>query len=1044
MAEPSQSNPSNRPGDPPPLVADEHIRAAWRWLRAAPQETPPDASALSHAAPRAGDHSAPAHPKRIGPYTILQPLGEGGMGAVYLAEQSEPIRRRVALKLIKVGMDTREVVARFASERQALALMDHPNIARVFDGGATPDGRPFFVMEYVAGEPITSYCDRHRLTLPERLRLVMEVCHAVQHAHQKGIIHRDLKPSNILVTMQDGRPMPKVIDFGVAKAVTQRLTEQTLFTQIGLFIGTPEYISPEQAEMSQLDIDTRTDIYSLGVLLYELVTGMLPFDTRLLRRSDYVQIQRIVRETEPPRPSARLSALVRNPTGRGTRGGAPAPGAEGPAPAADDRPELSGDDIAGRRRSDARTLLRSIRGDLDWIIVKAMEKDRARRYETASALAAEIQRHLNHEPVLASPPSVGYRARKFVRRNRVAVLAAGLITVSLVAGLCGTTWGVFWAWGERNRAERESKRAQASARFLQRVLGSIDPFQDHARGADLRVREVLDIALRELEHDTTADAQTRADLLQTIGRSYSGLGLNDQADGPLRQAVALRRQVNGPNSVAVVEALLDLAGWPQEVPPTEERLAAANEAAEIARRTLGPSHARTQDAELAAARMLYSHETQTPQSPLDPAATSRGAIDLSGLPIGTRLGMRLAIQSMMLTMDSQEFPPGTAEVVQAVKDAWQRGDEDAAYAALWAHKAATVVKLAALWRGGRRDEAIAYMRGVVKPFLARRLIRSRAALGLVDFADWAALEGGDPDGVEPMLQVTVESIREVYGDKSPHYARALSHLGRMQLMREDLDAAERTLRRAAELTRAKLGAAHRDAVEAQGYLSRVLAARGQADEALHGIQSALDAIRERHGDKHESIALAELSLAQCLATLHRTDDSIAHFEVSRALWLQVRGGDYHAHATIWLEIGRCHANEGRWARAAEAYRKALEARARVLSADAYDVILAKVALGGACVQLGQLDEAQPLLESSNAAIGLRPDFSARLRRACWQSLAALYEARDAAAPGTGYRDRAARLRALIRGADAQGHRVAPSATTSRPGARDAAATGATP
>ena len=300
-------------------------------------------------------------PERIGPYRIREILGEGGMGTVYLAEQTEPVKRRVALKIIKLGMDTREVIARFESERQALALMNHPNVAGVLDAGATEQGRPYFVMEYVPGEPITAYCDKHQLSLPERLNLFMQVCRAIQHAHQKGIIHRDIKPSNVLVMYLDGKPVPKVIDFGVAKATNQRLTEKTVFTEQGLLIGTPAYMSPEQAEMTTLDIDTRTDVYSLGVLLYELLTGTLPFDPKSLRAAGFAAMQRIIREVEPSKPSTKLSNLL----------------------AGDDQ---SGSHAPEKRRLDARTLVRRLRGDLDWITMKALEKGCTRRYVSGPAL----------------------------------------------------------------------------------------------------------------------------------------------------------------------------------------------------------------------------------------------------------------------------------------------------------------------------------------------------------------------------------------------------------------------------------------------------------------------------------------------------------------------------------------------------------------------------------------------------------------------------------------------------------------------------------
>jgi serine/threonine protein kinase len=353
---------------------------------------------------RPGDH--------IGRYKLLEQIGEGGCGVVYVAEQQEPVRRRVALKVIKLGMDTKQVIARFEAERQALAMMDHLNIAKVLDGGATETGRPYFVMELVRGVKITDYCDQHLLSTRARLDLFIQVCRAVQHAHQKGIIHRDLKPSNILVASNDGLPVPKVIDFGIAKATQGRLSDQTVYTAFEQFVGTPAYVSPEQAEMSLNDIDTRTDIYSLGVLLYELLTGKTPFDAAELVASGLDVMRRTIREKEPARPSTRLSTMM-----------------EG---------ELT--TTARQRHTEVPKLIHLLRGDLDWIVMKCLEKDRTRRYETANGLASDIQRHLNDEPIVARPPSRWYEFRKTVRRHKFGFAAAGVVALALFLGMVGTAW----------------------------------------------------------------------------------------------------------------------------------------------------------------------------------------------------------------------------------------------------------------------------------------------------------------------------------------------------------------------------------------------------------------------------------------------------------------------------------------------------------------------------------------------------------------------------------------------------------------------------
>jgi serine/threonine protein kinase len=445
---------------------------------------------------------------RIGRYKLLEQVGEGGCGVVYVAEQDQPVRRRVALKVIKLGMDTRQVIARFEAERQALALMDHPNIAKVLDAGATEAGRPFFVMELVRGVKITDYCDRNNLPTIERLNLFIQVCNAIQHAHQKGIIHRDIKPSNILVTLHDGVPVPKVIDFGIAKATTdQRLTDKTLYTAIEQFIGTPAYMSPEQAELSGLDIDTRSDIYALGVLLYELLTGKTPFDSKRLVSAGLDEIRRIIREEDPPRPSTCISTL--------------------------DAAEQTA--LAKRRHCDPPRLIGSIRGDLDWIVMKTLEKDRTRRYETANGLAMDLKRFLDSEPVLARPAGTLYRWRKTVRRHKLAFAAAGSVGLTLLAGAGVSTWLLF--------KEREAHRQALAAQQAQLV------FQRKAQAVEETQRQLH-------EQIERADAATRKESLahQLVSRNELA-----EAEALYREAAAAYSELFGSESLAALRPLHSLA-----------------------------------------------------------------------------------------------------------------------------------------------------------------------------------------------------------------------------------------------------------------------------------------------------------------------------------------------------------------------------------------------------------------------------------------------------------------------------------------------------
>jgi serine/threonine protein kinase/tetratricopeptide (TPR) repeat protein len=550
----------------------------------------------------------------MAPYKLLQQIGEGGMGTVFMAEQSEPIERRVALKIIKPGMDTQQVIARFEAERQALAMMDHPNIAKVLDAGTTETGRPYFVMELVKGVPITDYCDQQHLTPKERLELFIPICHAVQHAHQKGIIHRDLKPSNILVAQYDNKPVPKVIDFGVAKAISHRLTEKTMFTHYGQIVGTVDYMSPEQAQFNQLDVDTRSDIYSLGVLLYELLTGETPFDKARLRSAAFDELLRIIREEAPPRPSTKLSSSE------------------------------SLANTAVNRKMEPKKLSLLVRGELDWIVMKALEKDRGRRYETATAFATDVEHYLNNEAVSACPPSAAYRFRKFARRNKAVIGTTAAIAASLIAGIISTAWQAIEARRERDRADiqrdralqaevlaearltrereqrqraegaeelanQEAQRADAEAEkarteaaiaqavnnFLHEdLLGMADAGAqaeaEIASDPDIKLRTVLDRASQRIAGRFPGLPLVEAAVRTTIGRTYNNLGLYDLAKPHLERALELRQSVSGEEHLDTLRCMNVLAVVCKNQGRCDEALTVLQKMLIICRRVLGDEH----------------------------------------------------------------------------------------------------------------------------------------------------------------------------------------------------------------------------------------------------------------------------------------------------------------------------------------------------------------------------------------------------------------------------------------------------------------------
>jgi serine/threonine protein kinase len=512
----------------------------------------------------------------IGPYKLIHAIGAGGMGFVYLAEQQYPVRRQVALKIIKQGMDSERVIARFEAERQALAMMDHPNIAKVFDANTTDSGRPYFVMELVKGVPVTRYCDSNRLTVRERLELFVPVCQAIQHAHQKGIIHRDIKPSNVLVAIYDGKPVPKVIDFGIAKATGQNLTDETMFTQVGAVIGTLEYMSPEQAESSSLDIDTRSDIYSLGALLYELLTGVTPLASAELREAAYLEMLRKIREDEPLSPSSRLSqskeALLTT---------------------------------SEQRKTDPNRLPKQLQGELDWIVMRALEKDRTRRYETASGFAQDIERYLSGDPVEAGPPSATYRLRKFATKNKVLLGTAAAFAALLILGVVVSTWQAVRARRaqraatvERDRADSEAATSKAVTDFLQNSLLSQASAQqqsglDAKPDPDVKVRTLLDRAAAGISGKFASEPLVEAGIRSTIGSTYRDLHLIPQAEQQWQKSYDLSLRYRAADDPETLTALGNLAIIKEDQGNFKESTKIRQKVLDGMMRALGPEDRRT-------------------------------------------------------------------------------------------------------------------------------------------------------------------------------------------------------------------------------------------------------------------------------------------------------------------------------------------------------------------------------------------------------------------------------------------------------------------
>ncbi len=776
---------------------------------------------------------------QIGPYLLTRQLGEGGMGVVFAAQQQEPLVRQVALKLIKAGMDTREVLARFERERHSLSLMEHPNIARVLDAGATTAGRPYFVMELVDGAPITRWCDERRLTTRERLELLIPVCRAVQHAHLKGVLHRDLKPSNILVAEFEGRPIPKVIDFGVAKAVADEQVSGMGLTALGRVIGTPEYMSPEQYD-PRGNLDTRSDIYSLGVVLYELLAGVLPFPTERLRQANEQETQRILREEDPRTPSTRISKRDTDATA-----------------------------IAARRRTDPVSLRRQLRGELDWIVMKALEKDPARRYQTASELAADLERSLNDQPVSAGPPSRVYRAQVFMRRNRFAVglLVAAFLVLAGVAVMAQVQAQRVQRLLEeterqRARASTELERAEQVSSFLTELFAVQDTVAQ--RGETVTARQLLDERAARVRREYADKPELRADLLETLAGAYRNLELLDTAESQLQETLDIRRAQFGDDHLQTARSWLALGSLHLQRGQVRQAEPLLRRAHSIRLRALGERHPDTLEATLRLATNARLAGDLLLAETLLRAALMPGPAETAGAASQLTAGLRSELGTVLLRQgrfaDAEavfqtalQAPDGAAETVV-------RGNLLNAYGAMLLERH-DYSRAESLLR-----EALALRQRIQGPR------NSRALSTLSNLALLLHQTGRLAEAVKLYREV-LERRREIYGPRDRNVASALHNLALAEFDLEHVEQSELLVREALSIQTEAVGPKHPDVAFHLTLLGGILRTRGELPASETALREAIAIRRAALPAQHPDLAASLVSLTRLLLDAHRLGEA---------------------------------------------------------------------------------------------------------------------------------------------------------------------------